>query len=93
MAVDSLKMDADEYKHLRERNTQDWIIEELQRRSFEKGIASHDLRALREALLKNQSVSHRTHQEWQPAKVRVIDTLHKWRPNLSNNTLYILSLV
>lgn len=72
MAVDSLKMDADEYKHLREKNTQDWIIDELQRRSFEKGIASYNLRALREALLRNQSISNRTHQEWQPPKVQVM---------------------
>ncbi|KAL9968891.1 hypothetical protein ACROYT_G021035 [Oculina patagonica] len=70
LAIDSINMDADEYKHLREQNTQDWIIDELQRRSLEKGLVSYDLRALREALLKNQSVSSRTHHEWQPPKVR-----------------------
>ncbi|KAL9968892.1 hypothetical protein ACROYT_G021036 [Oculina patagonica] len=70
LAVDSLKMDAEEYKHLRKRNTQDWIIEELQKRSLEKGLASYNLKALREALLRNQSVSNRTHQEWQPPEVR-----------------------
>ncbi|XP_078372526.1 mycocerosic acid synthase-like isoform X4 [Oculina patagonica] len=70
MAVDTLKMDANEYKHLMEEHTQDWIIDELQKRSFEKGLASYDLRALREALQKNQSIANRTHQEWQPPKVR-----------------------
>lgn len=69
MAVDTLKMDANEYKHLMEEHTQDWIIDELQKRSFEKGLASYDLRALREALQKNQSIANRTHQEWQPPKV------------------------
>lgn len=69
LAVDSLKMDADEYKQLREEHTQDWVMEELQKRSFEKGIAAYSLRALREALLRNQSIANRTHQEWQPPQV------------------------
>jgi len=69
LAVDSLKMDAEEYKQLRETHTQDWIIEELQKRSFEKGIATYSLRALREALLRNQSIADRTHREWQPPQV------------------------
>jgi len=62
-------MDADEYKQLREAHTQDWLIEELQKRSLEKGIATYNLRALREALLRNQSIANRTHQEWQPPQV------------------------
>ena len=69
LAVDSLKINADEYKQLRESHTQDWIIEELQKRSLEKGIASYSLTALREALLRNQSISDRTRQEWQPPQV------------------------
>ena len=69
LAVDSLKINADEYKQLRESHPQDWIIEELQKRSLEKGIASYSLTALREALLRNQSISDRTHQEWQPPQV------------------------
>ena len=69
LAVDSLKIDADEYKQLRETHTQEWIIEELQKRSLEKGIATYSLTALREALLTNQSISNRTHQEWQPPRV------------------------
>ncbi len=62
-------MDAEEYKHLREQNTQDWMIEELQKRSHEKRLAAYNLRALREALLRNQSVSNKTHQAWQPPEV------------------------
>ena len=72
MAVDSLKMEANEYRQLRENNTQDWIIDELQRKSFENGLATYNLRTLREALLRNHSISSRTHQEWQPSKVRVM---------------------
>ena len=69
LAVDSLKMKADEYKHLREEHTQDWIIDELQKTSLEKGLASYSLRALRDALLRNHGIASRTHQEWQPPKV------------------------
>ena len=70
MATDYLKMESNEYKQLRERNTQDWMIDELQRRCSEKGLATYNLRTLREALLRNLSISNRTHQEWQPPKVR-----------------------
>ena len=69
LAVDSLKMEADEYKHLREEHNQDWIIDELQRRSREKGLPDYNLRALRDALLKNLSIANRTFQEWQPPQV------------------------
>jgi len=65
-------MDVDEYKQLKEAHTQDWIIEELQKRSLEKGIATYNLRALREALLRNQSIANRTHQEWQPPQVEAL---------------------
>ena len=69
LAVDSLKMKAEEFKTLREMHTQDWVIDELQRRSFEKGLTNYNLRALRKALLTNHSVSFRTFKEWQPAEV------------------------
>ena len=69
LAVDSIKMEADEYKNLREEHTQDWIIDELQERSFEKGLAAYNLRALRDALLRNQSIANRTFHEWQPPEV------------------------
>lgn len=62
-------MEADEFKNLREMHTQDWVIDELQRRSFEKGLTNYNLRALRNALLRNHSVSFRTFKEWQPAEV------------------------
>ena len=70
LAVDSFKMGADEYKHLRKEHTEDWIIDEFQKRSLEKGLATFNLRALRDALLGNQSISNRTHQEWQPPEVQ-----------------------
>lgn len=69
LAVDSLKMEAEEFKNLREMHTQDWVIDELERRSFEQGLANYNLRALRNALLANYRVSVRTFKEWQPAEV------------------------
>ena len=62
-------MDEDEYKHLRQEHNQGWIIDELQRRSREKGLPGYSLRALREALIKNLTIANRTFQEWQPPQV------------------------
>lgn len=62
-------MEEDEYKHLKEEHNQDWIIDELQRKSREKGLPDYSLRALREALLKNLSIADRTFKEWQPPQV------------------------
>lgn len=45
-------MTSDEYHKMREENTKEWIIEELGKRAFEKGLASFNLRTLRESLLK-----------------------------------------
>ncbi|KAJ7385705.1 hypothetical protein OS493_013734 [Desmophyllum pertusum] len=70
LALDSLKMTADEYRQLREEHNQDWVIDELQRRSLEKGLAAYNLRSLRESLLKDQTIASRTHQGWQPPEVR-----------------------
>ena len=55
---------------MREENTKEWIIEELEKRGFEKGLANLNLRTLRESLLKDQIVASRTHVEWQPAEVQ-----------------------
>ena len=63
-------MTSDEYHHMREENTKEWIIEELEKRAFEKGVANFNLRTLRESLLKDQIVASRTHVEWQPAEVQ-----------------------
>lgn len=63
-------MGADEYRHLREEHTHDGAIDELQRRSLEKGLATHNLRTLRESLLKDQTIASRTHHEWQPPEVK-----------------------
>ena len=62
-------MTADEYRQLREEHNQDWVIDELQRRSLEKGLAAYNLRSLRESLLKDQTIASRTHQVWQPPEV------------------------
>ena len=63
-------MNVDEYKQIRDTHSQDWIIDELQKRSLTKGLTTYNLRTLREALLRNQTLANRTHQEWQPAEVR-----------------------
>lgn len=70
LAVDSLKMSVDEYRQMRETHSQDWTVDELQKRSLTKGLTTYDLRTLRDALLRNQTIANRTHQEWQPAEVR-----------------------
>ena len=62
----------DEYLQLREEHNQDGAIDELQRRSIEKGLTTHNLKALRESLLRDQTIASRTHHEWQPPKVRDI---------------------
>ena len=63
-------MTSDEYHKMREENTKEWIIEELEKRAFEKGLANFNLRTLRESLLNDQIVASRTHIEWQPAEVQ-----------------------
>ncbi|CAH3046661.1 unnamed protein product [Pocillopora meandrina] len=68
-AVDSLKMSVDEYRQIREIHSQDWMVDELQKRSLTKGLTTYDLWTLRDALLRNQAIANRTHQEWQPAEV------------------------
>ena len=69
LAINSLKMTADEYQHLREEHPQDWVMNELQRKSAEKGLASYNLWALKESLLRDQCIATRTHHEWQPTEV------------------------
>ncbi|KAJ7385694.1 hypothetical protein OS493_013722 [Desmophyllum pertusum] len=77
LALDSLKMSADEYRQLREEHNQDWVIDELQRRSLEKGLAAfNNLRFLRESLLKDQTIASKTHQEWQPPEFAIEVLLH-----------------
>ena len=63
-------MEADEYRHLREEHNQDGAIDKLQRMSLEKGLTIHNLKALRESLLRDQTIASRTHHEWQPPEVR-----------------------
>jgi len=62
-------MTSDEYHKMREENTKEWIVDELEKRGLERGLAVHSLRTLRESLLKDQMVASWTHLEWQPAEV------------------------
>ena len=62
-------MTSDEYHKMREENTKEWIVDELEKRGLERGLAIHNLRTLRESLLKDQMVASRTHLQWQPAEV------------------------
>ena len=62
-------MTMEEYEHLRENCNQEWIIDELQKRSLEKGLTFYNLRALKDSLLRDQEIASRTHQAWQPPKV------------------------
>lgn len=70
VAVDSLKMTADEFQHLREEHNQNWVIDELQRESLGKRIVQYNLRALKESLTRDHNVASRTHLDWQPSEVR-----------------------
>ena len=65
-------MTTDEYHNMREENTKEWIIEELEKRGFEKGLANFNLRTLRESLLKDQVVASRTHVECSPQRYKKI---------------------
>ena len=69
LAIESMKIAADEYQHLREEHDLDWIVDELQRRSLEMGITAYNLTALRESLMKDQILAARSHHEWQPSEV------------------------
>ena len=69
LAVDSLKIPDDEYQRLREEHSQDWVIDELQRRLLENGIAAPNFKTLRESLMRDQTVATRTYLEWQPPEV------------------------
>ena len=77
-------MTVDEYRHLREEHNQEWAINELQRRSLEKGLAAYKLNVLKESLLRDQSVATRTHHEWQPAEV--------WNMLIKATPLYFTTL-
>ena len=75
-------MTSDEYQKMREENTKEWIIEELEKRVLEKGLAVFNLRTLRESLLKNQIVASRTHLDWQPAEVQDLCFLSVQSPQI-----------
>ena len=50
-------MEDDEYRQLREQHNQDGAIDELKRRSIEKGLTTHNLTDLRESLLRDQTIA------------------------------------
>ena len=65
-------MTSDEYQQLTRGHNQDWIIDELQKRSLERGLVSYNLRTLLESLQKDQIFASKTHNEWGPPEVRTI---------------------
>ena len=79
LAVESLKIPTDEYETLNEERDQEWIIDELQRRSLEQNVSAYDLRALRESLLRDHDLVTRTHNQWQPPEVRSPYCTHRSR--------------
>lgn len=72
LALDTLKMTSDEYQQLTRGHNQDWIINELEKRSLERGLVSYNLRTLLESLQKDQIFASKTHNEWGPPEVRTI---------------------
>ena len=65
-------MTSDEYQQLTRGHNQDWIIDELEKRSLERGLVSYNLRTLLESLQKDQIFASKTHNEWGPPEVRTI---------------------
>ena len=54
---------------MRDERSQEWVIDEIQKRCQEKGLAFSSIRSLKESLQKDQTVAARTHSEWQPSEV------------------------
>ena len=69
LATHSLNMAVEEYDLMRNERSQDWIIDEIQKRCQEKGLAVSNIRSLKESLQNDQTVAARTHREWQPSLV------------------------
>lgn len=69
MAVETLKMTAEEYQALKTRNNQRRFMETLYQRARAMNVTMHDLEALYISLLHHYKVASRTHLEWQPAEV------------------------
>lgn len=70
LATNSLNMAVEEYELMRDERGQEWVIDEIQKRCQEKGLAVPNVRSLKESLQKDQTVAARTHSEWQPSEVR-----------------------
>ena len=69
LATNSLNMAVEEYELMRDEGGQEWVIDEIQKRCQEKGLAVPNVRSLKESLQKDQTVAARTHSEWQPSQV------------------------
>lgn len=69
LATHSLNMAVEEYKQMRDERSQEWVIDEVQKRCEEKGLAVPNIRSLKESLQNDQTVAARTHSEWQPSEV------------------------
>ena len=70
MAVNSLSMSTEEYKHLREGETLDNTMQCLQQIALDKRIPLHDLRELRASVSHDNHVATQKHREWKPPQVR-----------------------
>ena len=69
LAINTLEIAADKYRQMREEHTQDWIIDEIQKKALEEGRAVYDLTSLRESLRRDDSIATKGFREWQPPKV------------------------
>lgn len=67
-------MTTEEYKALKQRNNQHGIIEHLHERSRTFNAPIHDLEALYQSLVYDQSVASRTHNDWKPAEVNNLNS-------------------
>ena len=69
MAIETMKMSAEDYRQLTEEHTQDWVVDELQRKILDEGLAAYNLRSLRESLQRDSSIAKKALLKWQPPKV------------------------
>ena len=70
MATTNLKMTADEYKELREKEALESTMTLLQRRAAAENIPLYDIRALRDSLRHDNKMATSKHREWKAPQVR-----------------------
>ena len=70
MATTNLKMTADEYKELREKEALESTMTLLQKRAAAENIPLYDIRALRDSLHHDNKMATNKHREWKAPQVR-----------------------